>query len=73
MRRRDEQYAADYAVIEQDLIKAQKLEFGPYAGFLADYGIKLRELAAKHPHPDGAFIHLRTNADEFLEKLHGEK
>lgn len=73
MKRRDEQYADDYAVIEQDLTEAQELEFGAYCGFMADYGIKLRELAAKHPFPDGAFIHLRTYADDFLDELHAEK
>lgn len=70
MNRNDEQYSADYAAIEQDLIAAQELEFGAYAGFLAHYGIKLRGLADKHPFPDGAFIHLRTYADDFLEELH---
>lgn len=70
MKRKDEQYAADYAVIEEELTAAQVLEFGPYAGFLADYGLRIRQLAAKHPFPDGAFIHLRGYADEFLEELH---
>jgi hypothetical protein len=72
VKKNDEQYAADYAVIEQDLTEAQELEFGPYAGFLADYGLRLRKLAAKHPFPDGAFVHLRTYADHFLDQLHGQ-
>jgi hypothetical protein len=73
VKRRDEQYAADYAVIEQDLTEAQELEFGAYCGFMADYGIKLRELAAKHSFPDGAFMHLRTYADDFLDRLNAEE
>ncbi|MFI0939157.1 hypothetical protein [Streptomyces sp. NPDC021020] len=70
MKRDDDRYGADYAVIEGELTGAQSMEFAEYAGFLANYGIRLRELAAKHPFPDGAFIHLRTYADEFLEELH---
>jgi len=73
VKRNDEQYAADYAVIEQDLTDAQELEFDAYCGFMADYGIKLRELAAKHPYPDGSFIHLRTYADRYLEGLHADE
>ncbi|MFE7029463.1 hypothetical protein ACFU9Y_04070 [Streptomyces sp. NPDC057621] len=64
-----EKYTDDYAVIEQDLTEAQALEFNEYCGFLAHYGVKLRELAAKHDYPEGAFEHLRGYADALLDRL----
>jgi hypothetical protein len=70
VKRDDERYAADYAVIEGELTAAQSMEFAEYAGLLANYGLRLRELAAKHPFPDGAFVRLRMYADDFLEELH---
>ncbi|MFJ8507718.1 hypothetical protein [Streptomyces avermitilis] len=66
-----EQYAADYAVIEQDLTEAQSLEFGAYVGFLAHYGAKLQELAYKHPDQQEAYRRLLKHSDDFLEGLNG--
>ncbi|MER6112414.1 hypothetical protein [Streptomyces hirsutus] len=65
----EDQYAADKAVIEQDLTQAQSLEFGAYAGYLAHYHRRLHELADKHPDPLMAFRLLQRHADEFLEGL----
>ncbi|MFE4991410.1 hypothetical protein ACFRH4_08670 [Streptomyces mirabilis] len=65
----DEQYAEDYAAIEQDLTAAQTLEFGAYAGYLAQYGIRLRELAEKHEHPEAAYGRLLQYSDDFLDRL----
>lgn len=70
MKRDDERYAAEYAVIEGELTAAQSMEFAEYAGFLANYGLRLQELAAKHSFPEGTFVRLRMYADEFLEELH---
>jgi uncharacterized cupin superfamily protein len=67
----ESEYAKDFAAIEQDLAEAQSLEFGAYVGFMAHYGVKLRQLAEKHPSPEGAFRHLQAHADEFLERLNG--
>ncbi|MFE6627363.1 hypothetical protein ACFVNB_08965 [Streptomyces rochei] len=64
-----DQYAADFAVIEQDLTEAQSLEFGAYAGYLAHYGSRLHRLAAEHADPMMAFRILQRHADEFLEGL----
>jgi len=64
-------YTVDYLVIEQDLTEAPSLEFGPYAGFLANYGTKLRQLAEMHECPQAAFQHLRIHADAFLDELNG--
>ncbi|MBV9024930.1 MAG: hypothetical protein JO362_14345 [Streptomycetaceae bacterium] len=62
-------YSADHAAIKQDLEQAVQLDFAAYVGFAAHYSARLRELAAKHPHPEGAFLHLRGYADEVLEQL----
>jgi len=68
----DDQYAADYAVIEQDMMAAQDLEFGAYAGYLAEYGIKLRELAARYDDPEMAYRHLLAYSDDVLDRINGQ-
>ncbi|MGW3154019.1 hypothetical protein [Streptomyces sp. NPDC001089] len=68
----EDQYADDRAVIEQDMTAAQELPFEQYAGYLAEYGIKLRELAAKHDYPEGAYRHLLAYSDEVLERINGQ-
>ncbi|MFF3558955.1 hypothetical protein ACFYXS_02785 [Streptomyces sp. NPDC002574] len=65
------QYLEDYRTIEQELTAAQEKEFGAYVGWINAYGIRLRELAEKHPYPEGAFQHLQAYADSFLDRLHG--
>ncbi|WP_329151210.1 hypothetical protein OG275_38250 (plasmid) [Streptomyces niveus] len=64
-----DQYAADHAAIRADMEAAVTLDFGQYLGYLANYGAELRKLAAKHPAPEGAFLHLRGYADGILAQL----
>ncbi|MFD8072172.1 hypothetical protein ACFV3E_05915 [Streptomyces sp. NPDC059718] len=64
-------YAADEAVVEQELTGTQALEFGEYCGFMAHYGARLYELAANHECPETAFKHLQAHAEAFLDRLHG--
>ncbi|MGW2255092.1 hypothetical protein ACWCXH_33645 [Kitasatospora sp. NPDC001660] len=68
----DDQYAADRAVVEADMRAAQLLPFDAYAGFLAQYGTKLRQLAEKHSAPEAAYLVLRDHADAVLAQLNGD-
>jgi hypothetical protein len=65
----DDPYAEDYAAIDGDLEHAVTLGFAEYVGYMAHYGARLRELAAAHPAPESAYLHLRDYADRVVERL----
>lgn len=65
----EDAYAEDKATIARELTEAQSLEFGAYAGYLADYGIRLRELSRQYPDPELAYQHLLKYSDNFLEEV----
>ncbi|MDC2953372.1 hypothetical protein PO587_02760 [Streptomyces gilvifuscus] len=68
----DDPYAEDRAVVAQELTDAQELDFNEYVGFMAEYGIRLRELSRKHEDPETAYRHLLKYSDDFLESLNGQ-
>lgn len=64
-----DQYASDHVMIEKDMEHAVSLDFAEYVAYLAQYGSQLHDLAARHPAPEAALIHLRDYADKTLERL----
>jgi len=59
------------AQIEADMQYAVTLEFGPYLGYLAHYGQKLRTLASAYRQDEIAHRILTAYADEALDRANG--
>ncbi|RPF45723.1 hypothetical protein EDD96_2285 [Streptomyces sp. Ag109_G2-6] len=57
------------AQIEADMKYAVTLEFGPYLGYLAHYGQKIRTLAGAYRQHEIAHRILERHADETLDRL----
>ncbi|NWF28225.1 hypothetical protein HW130_18455 [Streptomyces sp. PKU-EA00015] len=59
------------AEIEDDMQYAVTLEFGPYLGYLANYGQKIRLLSSEYRQHEIAHRILERHADETLDRLNG--
>lgn len=68
----EDTYAEDEATIERELTEAQLLGFNEYVGFMAEYGVRLRELSRKYEDPEMAYRYLLRYSDDFLEDFPGQ-
>ncbi|MER7111229.1 hypothetical protein [Streptomyces sp. NPDC000229] len=59
------------AQIDADMKHAVTLEFGPYLGYLAHYGAKIRLLASAYRQHEIAERILTAYADEALDRANG--
>ncbi|SNS49992.1 hypothetical protein [Actinacidiphila glaucinigra] len=68
-----EDFAAEKAVITEDMHRAQSLTFGPYLAFMANYGRIIRVMADAYESHEVAYGILQRHADAVLDEIHAEE
>ncbi|MFI6205933.1 hypothetical protein ACIBAI_05965 [Streptomyces sp. NPDC051041] len=63
---------AEKAQIDADMQYAVTLDFGPYLGYLAHYGAKIRRMASAYQQHEIAERILIAYADEALDRAKGD-